>query len=63
MAVDLDKINTIMNWPAPQNVTEVISFMRSAGDYRRFINIFFKDRSSHYLIAKERDEICVVNTV
>ena len=29
-----------MNWKPPQNITEVISFLRLAGYYRRFIKGF-----------------------
>ena len=35
--VDPEKIEAIMNWPTPRNVTDVISFMVLAGYYRRFI--------------------------
>ena len=32
-----EKIEAIMNWPTPRNVTYVRSFMGLAGYYRRFI--------------------------
>jgi hypothetical protein len=31
IAVDLEKIEAIREWPAPKNVTEVISFMGLVG--------------------------------
>ena len=37
ISVDLEKIEAIMNWPTPRNVTDVRSFMGLAGYYRRFI--------------------------
>ncbi|KAG1666838.1 hypothetical protein FOA52_009462 [Chlamydomonas sp. UWO 241] len=32
------KINAVVEWPAPQNVTHVLSFLGLAGYYRRFIS-------------------------
>ena len=40
--VDPDKIEAIMNYPMPRNVTDVRSFMGLAGYYRRFIEGFSK---------------------
>ena len=40
--VDPDKIEAIMNWPTPRNVTDVISFMGVVGYYRRFIEGLYK---------------------
>ena len=37
ISVDPEKIEAIMNWPTPRNVTYVRCFMRLAGYYRRFI--------------------------
>ena len=43
ISVDPEKIEAIMNWPTPRNVTDVISFMGLAGYYKRFIEGFSKD--------------------
>ena len=42
ISVDPEKIETIMNWPTPRNVTDVISFMELEGYYRRCIEGFSK---------------------
>ena len=42
ISVDPEKIEAIMNWPTPRNVTDVRSFMGLVGYYRRFIEGFSK---------------------
>jgi hypothetical protein len=40
--VDPEKVEDIMEWPAPTNVLKVCSFMCLAGYYRWFIEVFSK---------------------
>ena len=40
--MDPEKIEAIMNWPTPRNVTDVRYFMGLVGYYRRFIEGFSK---------------------
>jgi phosphatidylinositol kinase/protein kinase (PI-3 family) len=42
VTVDPDKIRSIMEWPTPKDVLDIISFMGLAGYYRRFIKGFSK---------------------
>ena len=42
ISVDPQKIEAIMNWTTPRNVTNVRSCMGLAGYYRRFIEGFSK---------------------
>ena len=42
ISVDPKKIEAIMNWPTPINVTDVRSFMGLVGYYKRFIEGFSK---------------------
>eukprot|EP00253_Pinus_taeda_P017918 PITA_17918 len=40
IAVDPEKIKTIMEWPTPKDVADIRSFMGLAGYYRRFVEGF-----------------------
>jgi hypothetical protein len=42
VVVDPEKVKVVTNWKRPTSVTEIQSFLRLAGYYRRFIEGFFK---------------------
>jgi hypothetical protein len=42
VAVDPEKVTAVANWKRPTSVTEIRSFLRLAGYYRRFIEGFSK---------------------
>jgi len=42
VAVDPAKIEAVIEWPQPKNITDIRSFLGLAGYYRRFIKNFSK---------------------
>jgi len=36
------KVEAVVNWPRPTDITEVRSFLGMAGYYRKFVEDFFK---------------------
>ena len=55
ISLDPDKIEAIKNWPTPNNVIEVRSFMGLAGYYRRFNEGFSK--VAHAITSLQRKGI------
>ncbi|KAI3707613.1 hypothetical protein L6452_26239 [Arctium lappa] len=51
--VDPAKVEAMMNWEPPKSPTEIRSFLRLAGYYRRFIQVFSKTASSLTALTKK----------
>ena len=51
--VDPAKIEAVVNWKPPRNVTEVRSFLGLAGYYRRFVRDFSVIASSHTKLLRK----------
>ncbi|GJV61005.1 putative reverse transcriptase domain-containing protein [Tanacetum coccineum] len=54
----LSNIEAIKNWEAPRTPFEVLSFLRLAGYYRRFIENFSKIAKSLTILTREKDTLC-----
>lgn len=55
VAVDRSKVEAVLNWKAPKNVSEIQSFIGMAGYYRPFIEDFSRiARPMTQLIKKDR---------
>jgi len=52
IAVDPEKIRTIMEWPIPKDVADIRSFMGLAGYYRRFVEGF--SRVAHPITSLQK---------
>ena len=52
--IQKEKVDGVLNWPAPRNVKEVQKFLGLANYYRRFIKDFAKIAALlHLLVRKE----------
>ena len=53
--IQKEKIEGVLNWPAPRNVKEVQKFLGLANYYRRFIKDFARIAALlHVLVRKEQ---------
>ncbi|GAV80694.1 hypothetical protein CFOL_v3_24154 [Cephalotus follicularis] len=66
LSLDPSKIESIVDWPQPRNVTEVRSFLGLAGYYTRFIKGFLKLATPLTQLTQKKssfvwDDSCVVS--
>jgi hypothetical protein len=54
IVVDPEKIEAIMGWPTPKNISNVRSFMGLAG-YIKVYRRIFQDFTSNHIFTKERN--------
>jgi hypothetical protein len=68
VVVDLEKIKSIMYWPTPKDVSNIISFMGITRYYRRFIKIFsiigypitsLQKKGVQFIWTSRCEEICL----
>ena len=55
--VDPKKIEVVVEWKQPRNVTEVRSFLGLECYYKRFVKEFFDDRSPNDETASEKCKV------
>jgi hypothetical protein len=59
IAVDPAKVEAIMEWPAPMNVTEVHNFIGFGRILSTVCRRIFKDSKSDHGIVEEKHEVCL----
>ena len=57
VGVDPKKIEAVVNWKPPKNVSEVRSFLGLAGYYRKFVEGILQDSSPTDQADKERCQV------
>ncbi|KAK9164801.1 hypothetical protein Syun_005703 [Stephania yunnanensis] len=53
ISVDPSKINVVIDWPTPETLTDIRSFLGLAGYYRRFVKDFSKIIASMTKLTKK----------
>ena len=61
--VDPQKIEAIVNWKPPTNVTKIRSFLGLAGYYQKFVEGLSKLAAPLTKIDKERGKVCMVRSM
>ena len=56
VSVDPQKIEAILNWKPPTNVTEIRSFLGLAGYYRKFVEGFSKLAASLTKLTRKEEK-------
>jgi len=54
--IQKEKIEGVLNWPAPRNVKEVQKFLGLANYYRRFIKDFARIAAPLYVLVRKEQK-------
>ena len=54
--IQKEKVDGVLNWPAPRNIKEVQKFLGLANYYRQFIKIFARIAALLYVLVRKEQK-------